>query len=253
MFSLLRPPRFGKTLLLDILQAFYDINYQDYFEFFFKGTDAEKLAISHNQDLILRLDFGLLSKTSFFTYLNYVINQFLRNYSTILPNKIQEKEDPTILFLDLLNTISQTSYKLRILIDEHDAPLSLFNNLTDKERVSQLRVFKQFFHMIKSNMSKPINFVFLVGVTPMTLGDISVGFNIVHDITLSQNYNDVIGLTSEDVKIILDYLNLQKHYEYLCHCFNGYHFGKDSKSLFCTNQIMEGIDVSYMFTFINNH
>ena len=93
----LRPRRFGKSLLLSLLRAYYDVLFADRFEEFFAGTDiGANPTGEHGKYLVLRFDFSAVSKNvaevqdSFNTYAALRCDTFAREYANRLPDRFSQ-------------------------------------------------------------------------------------------------------------------------------------------------------------------
>jgi len=111
-------------------------------------------------------------------------------------------------------------------------------DLECRQRV--LNILKSFYALLKISMNDVIQFIFIVGVLPMALADISGSFNIYKDITFDKEYAEVFGITLEELKIPLsksvkDPVRINQYLNYFRQKFNGYYFVKNQNGLLCTN------------------
>jgi hypothetical protein len=145
VFSFLRPPRFGKTLLISILECYFDINLKEYFEFFFKKTiisnyDFGNFKFLPNKLLIFKISFlSMTIKTDnedkiqkiFQLYFYEAINKFILKYCHLIPS-LKSISFKGSLFMEPLekmySNVENSNYRLCILIDEYDKPLNSFIN-----------------------------------------------------------------------------------------------------------------------------
>ena len=127
----LRPRRFGKSLWLSILEAYYDIRYADRFEELFAHTDiGANPTDEHNKYLVLRFDFSAVSKNvseveeDFNKYAGSCCNAFVSDYAAKLPDGLAEKVMKEPKTGDKLNEIAiclkNSGLRLYVLIDEYD-------------------------------------------------------------------------------------------------------------------------------------
>lgn len=213
----LRPRRFGKSLLLAMLENYYDVARADQFEQLFGhlaiGQNPTPL---HNQYLVMRWDFSIvlaqgsaeMIKRALFDHINVQIENFERRYQAILPNKVEINETNAIYSLEaLLGVVQQTPYSLYLMIDEYDnfANEVLMSSLLDgrkryEELVSGEGIFKTLFKNIKAGSAgRGIDRVFITGVSPLVLSDMSSGYNVAENIYLMEEFNDLCGFTEAEV------------------------------------------------------
>jgi len=126
----LRPRRFGKSLLLSMLENYYDLNQADRFEQLFGGLAIGKNPTAgHNRYLVLKWDFSGVNpqgdseeiKRDLYRYLNDRISDFSDYYQAILPDSPRvDPQDALSSFRSLLAFIRKTGHLLYLLIDEYD-------------------------------------------------------------------------------------------------------------------------------------
>ncbi|EDN67611.1 protein containing DUF1703 [Beggiatoa sp. PS] len=126
----LRPRRFGKSLLLSMLENYYDVAKASEFERLFGNLAiGQNPTEKHNQYLIMKWDFSNVNpeggapqiQERLTRYINRCIQDFADKYQTVLLKNIQiEPVDAIDSFLSLLSAVRQTPYRLYLLIDEYD-------------------------------------------------------------------------------------------------------------------------------------
>ena len=219
----MRPRRFGKSLLLSILEAYYDVAYADQFEFFFAGTDiGANPTEERGKYLVLKFDFSAVSKDAskvqadFNDYASRCCNAFARNYRERLPDgladRILEAPDVGKKFNEIALSLKGTDVKLYVMIDEYDnftntilaeSGLNAYNALCHGDGF-----FKQFFAILKtatSGTEAPVTRLFVTGVSPVTMDDVTSGFNIGTNISLDPQFADFTGFRHDDLRAITDY------------------------------------------------
>ena len=128
----LRPRRFGKSLLLSILEAYYDVRYADRFDFFFAGTDiGANPTDERGKYLILKFDFSAVSKTpsrvqdDFNGYAGLRCDTFARDYGKLLPEGLAERifkaQTAGMKLNEIASGLQHTDLKLYVIIDEYDS------------------------------------------------------------------------------------------------------------------------------------
>ncbi len=250
----LRPRRFGKSLLIAILEAYYDIGFKDEFEAIFKDTyiinNKTKEASSY---MILRFDFSAIDiydvEESFRYDLQLTLKRFVRRYNL----DIQFGSDnPISMFKNIFDYILDNHLNLYILIDEYD---NFANRLFLKNREDYLDIvtqktapFKQFFTTLKAGASgnnAPIKRMFITGVTPMTMYDVTSGFNIGRNISLDTEFHNMIGLNSRELDNALQEYNLKDKVDksLLEEWYNHYIFSEKAiEPIYNTDMILYFID-----------
>ena len=219
----LRPRRFGKSLFTSILEAYYDVRYADRFDEFFSGTDiGANPTGERGKYLVLRFDFSTVSKDavqvqeSFNKYAADCCDAFIAGYADVLPADLVKavREEPKAG--DKLNKIAlrlkNTGLKLYVIIDEYDnftntilaeSGLNAYNELCHGDGF-----FKDFFAKLKAattGTEAPVARLFITGVSPVTMDDVTSGFNIGTNISLRPQFADLTGFRHEDVRAMADY------------------------------------------------
>jgi hypothetical protein len=266
--SFLRPPRFGKSTLVSIMQYFYDVDSAEHFEFYFKGTDAYKYKEHANQDLVLRLNLSTVPHNNLGTdiffgkYVAQSLEEFVQRYhkhvnftKEFIAWRATSYTDENlagevILFFErIFSFIGSKSWKIVILIDEYDAPFNRvmfqhgdFVTLSKEKRTELFSNMITFYATVKQNLQH-VAFCFLTGVFRMALAEISVGFNCCADLSREVGLADAIGFVDHDVEMLGGRYNINEvaMAQMRSEC-NGYCFSIGGKSVFCTNLVMEKIE-----------
>ena len=245
----LRPRRFGKSLLLSILESYYDVAYADRFEEFFSGTDiGANPTEERGRFLILRYDFSAVKKNptdaqaSFDRHVALWTDTFVRKYAERLPNGVAERvltAPDSSAKIDVLTAgLKGTNVKLYVMIDEYDnftntilaeSGLTVYNDLCHGDGF-----FKQFFTLLKTattGTEAPVTRLFITGVSPVTLDDVTSGFNIGTNISLDPLFADLTGFRHDDLRAITDYyaprcgFDAEKAYDTALRWYDNYRFG----------------------------
>ena len=243
----LRPRRFGKSLFIAMLEAYYDRYYKNDFEMMFGDTYIGKNPTKEvNKYLIMRFDFSGIDindvEESFRKYLILKLNSFIKKYTL----DVEKESNPIILFNNIFSYAEENSLELMILIDEYD---NFSNKLLLRERSEYLGLvsektasFKQFFTTLKtatSGNNSPLKRIFITGVTPMTMFDVTSGFNIGSNISMRPDLNDMVGFNEEEVEEILEHYNLDIDKNILREWYNNYNFSEDTnQKVFNTDMIL---------------
>jgi hypothetical protein len=214
----LRPRRFGKSLLLSMLENYYDLNKADQFETLFGHLAiGQQPTPRHNQYFVMKWDFSTIAahgrieeiEQRIHEHLNGCIADFSVNYQHQLSINIERHADNALFSLrSLLTAIKQTPYQLYLFIDEYDN----FANevmMANKSHYGALLqgegLLKTVFKNIKSAASGlGLDRVFITGVSPIVMSDMTSGYNVATNIYQSPAFNELCGFTEQEVRDLLN-------------------------------------------------
>ncbi len=220
----LRPRRFGKSLLLSMLEHYYDLNRAEQFESLFGnlaiGREPTPL---HNQYFVLKWDFSLVAahgeigdiEAALHRHLNGCLTQFVADYQSHWTRAIHlHPEDALASFQSVLGAVHATPHKLYLLIDEYDNfanEVLMAARLGSQDRYQTLLqgegLLKTVFKAIKAAAGGlGLDRVFITGVSPVVLSDMTSGYNVAKDIYLDAAFNDLCGFTEPEVAAVLSQL-----------------------------------------------
>ena len=220
-FFFIRPRRFGKTLTLSMLENYYDINKKDKFdEIFGKLYIGQNPTPEHNTYLIIHLNFAEVAaglddyKEGLDNHCRLVFNFFCDIYAHILPagtkEGLQQETDAVSKLRFLCQKCQEVGKKIYLFIDEYDNFTNMI--LAHEEHLVRYRnqthgegYLRQFFNTIKGAAGNTLGRVFVTGVSPVTMDDLTSGFNIGTNYSLSPDFNEMTGFTEEEVRKMLDY------------------------------------------------
>ena len=220
-FFFIRPRRFGKTLTLSMLENYYDINKKDKFEEIFgKLYIGQNPTPEHSTYLIIRLNFAEVAaglddyKDGLDNHCRLVFNFFCDIYAHILPTGtkegLQQEPDAVSKLRFLCQKCQEVGKKIYLFIDEYDNFTNMI--LAHEEHLMRYRnqthgegYLRQFFNTIKGAAGNTLGRVFVTGVSPVTMDDLTRGFNIGTNYSLSPKFNEMTGFTEEEVREMLDY------------------------------------------------
>ena len=220
-FLFIRPRRFGKTLTLSMLENYYDINKKDKFdEIFGKLYIGQNPTPEHSTYLIIRLNFAEVAaglddyKDGLDNHCSLVFNFFCDIYAHILPAGtkagLQQEPDAVSKLRFLCQKCQEVGKKIYLFIDEYDYFTNMI--LAHEEHLMRYRnqthgegYLRQFFNTIKGTAGNSLGRVFVTGVSPVTMDDLTSGFNIGTNYSLSSDFNEMAGFTEEEVREMLDY------------------------------------------------
>ncbi|MBR6178547.1 MAG: AAA family ATPase [Bacteroidales bacterium] len=219
----LRPRRFGKTLFMNMLAAYYDVLEKDNYEQNFGGLDIyNHTTPNQGKYMILKFSFASVDsrkenvEDSFNFNVCENIRRFVSRYEQFLPENaaeyMKEVTDVSNKALERLISLTENSpYKIYIMIDEYD---NFANTLfsTDEDAYRDLThgdgFFRLFFNVLKdmtSTNNALIGRIFISGVSPLTLSDVTSGFNIARNMSIDANLNAAMGFAESEVRAMLEY------------------------------------------------
>jgi hypothetical protein len=220
---IIRPRRFGKSLWINLLQYYYDCNRKDQFDELFKDTFIGKNPTPNsNKYLTLAFNFAMVEpkfdqvKEDFQRYVDNIIDDFLIRYQQHFDNQIISK----IQSLKFINQKIQTLFlycarnqlKVYMFIDEYDNFTNTILTTSGKEQYLNLTQgegsFRYFFNLLKGLTSMPdsgLDKLFITGVSPVTMDDVTSGFNIGSNVSLDIDMNEFMGFTESETNDILQY------------------------------------------------
>lgn len=219
----IRPRRFGKTLWLSVLQHYYDINLKDEFTTLFADTfiGAQPTA-DHNNYLIMLFNFSLVNpdvrlvEASFEEHGRLVLDIFLDRYKTFFSEPelqdIATAPDTAARLQRIFYQCHKKGLKTYLFIDEYDNFANTILSTQGQQAYHDLThgagFFRYFFNLLKGATTGQIaglTRLFVTGVSPITMDDVSSGFNIGANISLDAHFNEMVGFTEVEVQTMLTY------------------------------------------------
>ena len=220
-FFYIRPRRFGKSLTLSMLRNYYDVNKEAQFEQLFSELYIGKHPTpERNKYFVLWLDFPAVAagiddyKDKLDSNCNLSYNDFCDTYQQLLPKGIKEEmnkqEGCVDQLLYLCRETNKAGQQIYLFIDEYDhftnkilgKPQHMANYRKQTHGEGYLRLF---FDAVKSATATSLKRVFVTGVSPVTMDDLTSGFNIGTNYSLSAEFNEMTGFTEEEVRAMLTY------------------------------------------------
>ena len=218
----LRPRRFGKSLLLSMLENYYDVARAGEFEPLFGhlaiGQNPTPL---HNQYLVLRWDFSMVHshgevgdiERSLNSHLNTELRLFAHRYRDQLALPIEmDPGDGMASLQSALAAVQDSATKLYLFIDEYDNfanEVLMGGGTGSRERYEALLygdgMFKSLFKFIKGGAAgRGLERVFITGVSPVVLSDATSGYNVAKHISFEPAFHDLCGFWEAEVAEALD-------------------------------------------------
>ena len=221
-FFFIRPRRFGKSLTMSMLQHYYDVNDADKFDMLYKGLYiGDHPTPEHNKYLVIYLNFAVVNaeldnyRRALDAHCNTAFGLFCDRYAEYLPDGMWERMkaecNGAVEQLDFIyNRCAEVGQKIYLFIDEYDhftnkilaEPGCLDDYRSETHGTGYLR---NFFDTIKAGTYSSIERVFVTGVSPVTMDDLTSGFNIGTNYTLNYEFNEMTGFTEQEVRDMLTY------------------------------------------------
>ena len=220
-FFFIRPRRFGKSLLMNMLRQYYDVRKASLFDRLFGDLWIGRHPTeSHNQYLVLYLNFSMIGgrldqyEESMNIYCMQEMQSFCRVYKDLLPDGTLEGLKQKMSAREMLSHLSimarEAGQQIYLFIDEYDH----FTNdiLADpaiehayKSQTHGTGALRQFFNVVKGGSDSAIKRAYITGVSPVTMDDLTSGFNIGTNYTMHRKFNAMVGFTEKEVREMLDY------------------------------------------------
>ena len=212
----IRPRRFGKSLLLSMMCAYYDINQSDRFEELFgKLWIGSHPTPYRGKFQVLFLDFSKIGgdikdlKENFNNYCNIRLDNFIERYKRAYRPEIVEKIKSAPTTVDKLNMIDteakDANMQLYLIIDEYDNFTNVVLNEHGEKVYWALTHARGFYREIFKVFKGMFTRIFMTGVSPVTLDDLTSGFNIGWHISTKPAFNQMLGFSTEDVREMFEY------------------------------------------------
>jgi len=246
----IRPRRFGKSLVLSMLENYYDVAKKDEFDSIFGNLKIGKNPTAlRNSYFILKFDFSCVDPTgsanevkeALFDHINDCIKEFLLYYREYdLPGIEINPKNAISSVKSLVSSVRMTPYPAYLLIDEYDnfANTIMMGLHSEEDRYKAIvhdeGPLKTFFKAVKSATSGAMfDRVFITGVSPVVMSDITSGYNIAENIYFEPEFNDLCGFRQEEIEAVLKEIvdqcefekkKIQEAVHLMTVYYNGYNF-----------------------------
>ena len=213
---LVRPRRFGKSLFLDMLESYYDINQKDNFQELFKGLYvADHPTKEQGQFQVLHLDFSLVGSDlenlyeNFNSYCCDVMNTFIDNYKKYYSPRVVERVHNAKTAASKLNIVRMEAKlagnKLYLIVDEYDNFTNNVLNVKGQKAYHDLTHGTGFYRDIFKLFKPMFHRIIMLGVSPITLDDLTSGYNIALNMSLDARFNQMLGFSEAEVRQMIRY------------------------------------------------
>ncbi len=213
---LVRPRRFGKSLFLNMLEAYYDINEKDNFQELFKGMyAAEHPTEYHNKYQVMHLDFSCVGSdidnlsSNFNNYLTGQCESFIRKYAYLYPKGCEDEVLRGKTGIDMLNRLNNVARdsgcSLYLIVDEYDNFTNNVLNVKGQQAYHDLTHGTGFYRDVFKLFKPMFDRIIMLGVAPITLDDLTSGYNIALNMTIDSRFNQMLGFSEDEVRQMIRY------------------------------------------------
>lgn len=212
----IRPRRFGKSLLLSMLRSYYDLSQKDKFQQLFGNLwIGQHTTPLQGKYQMLYLDFSKIGGNidelpqRFDSYSAVQLDGFLNRYREYYTDEFIERFSTAKKGIDKLHILDDEArrqgYPLYLIIDEYDNFTNVVLNEKGNEIYHAITHASGFYRDAFKNYKGMFDRIFMIGVSPVTLDDLSSGYNIGWNISTNPLFNQMLGFSEEDVRTMLRY------------------------------------------------
>ena len=233
VYFLSRPRRFGKSLLVSTLEAYFS-GKKD----LFNGLAMETLEKEWAVYPVLHIDFSV-SKYMTAEALSAVINYQLLQWEKLYGREEGETTFSLRLKGIILSAYTQTVNPVVILVDEYDAPMLDSNNNTELQ-IEIRDIMRDFFSPLKAQ-GQYIRFLFITGISKFSQMSIFSELNNLQNISMWDEYSAICGITEQEVHTLqidieqMAQANNETYEEACTHLkqqYDEYHFSENSEDIY---------------------
>ena len=212
-----RPRRFGKSLLCETLRCYYDVAEKGNFDRLFGGLDIGKDPTANaSRYFVLSLDFSYVNASrgetwsaKFENYLNNALRNLIDGHRAEL-SAVADVDELIALpgagdkFDVVVPLIKRLGYGLYVIVDEYDnftnEIVSTAGRTPYKEITHGTGFYRGWFKKFKGTCDR----IFMTGVSPVTMDDLTSGFNIATNITQEEEFNAMVGFTAAETRRLFE-------------------------------------------------
>ena len=268
---LIRPRRFGKSCWLSLLENYYDRKWASEFEQVFGTLDIGRDPTENRHSFVtLRFDFSAVHdapetlEREFEYYCGDVIQRSMERHPALFPQqevqRISSAPSTGAKLHSLFWHAAEHDIRLYLLIDEYDnfANTILAHHGADAyhELTHGSGFYRNFFAALKAGAGRSgggLERLFITGVSPITLDDVTSGFNIGKNISLLPEFNAALGFTEAEVRGLLQTyreagalaLDEETALNVMREWYDGYRFAEDAKeTVYNTDMVLYFLDAA---------
>ena len=204
-----RPRRFGKSLFISMMESYYDLNQKKDFKKLFGDLWVGKHRTENaNRFMTLKFDFSKVGGTgealerAFEQHIGKQLDDMVSRYPLCFDAEFRAAfagQTPSAKLADVVNTSRRAGIPLYLIIDEYD---NFTNQMIRATGVGDYRdithgtgFYRNWFKKFKGDFDR----IFMTGVSPVTMDDLTSGFNIASNLTLDADCNATLGFTEAEV------------------------------------------------------
>ena len=262
---LIRPRRFGKSCWVSLLDNYYDRNRADEFETVFGGTDlGQQPTENRHRYVILRFNFSAFKNAletleyHFEEYCQLIIRTTLERNADLFPEAARQhicsSDSANGQLNELFVYAGDHHIPLYVLIDEYDnfanTILAYHGEAAYQSFTHGGGFYRNFFATLKDGAGHSgggLERMFITGVSPITMDDVTSGFNIGRNISLHSEFNDMLGFTEAEVQNLLELYrdygvfsqDVEEAMDVMREWYNGYRFSEEAEGdLYNTDMVL---------------
>ena len=268
---LIRPRKFGKSLFLSVLEHYYDLRFKERFtELFGDLYIGQNPTEKANSYFVMNFNFSGLNssdiesfKMSFTAAIKLSVVDFLIVHKSDikqvekLRQELNKLNDVRAFIEFAFGIIKDYDKKAFVIIDEYD---HFANDVIAKgeplsknqyhESILANSITRDFYETLKIGTTTVVDKIFVTGITPIMLDDLTSGFNISNNMSLEPRYNEILGLTRDEVEWVMEQIQLDKSLITvdLKQMYDGYLFNEDAQ-----NKLFNSTMILYYFLQLKNN
>ena len=206
-----RPRRFGKSLMANMLRCYYDISEKDNFDTLFGDLEiAKNPTENRSRYLVLSMDFSEVNKgmeatlqERFTNYVGSCLTVFLSQYGSLygadVLAEIKKADGPAVQFNLAVKFAKAKGLPLYLMLDEYDNFTNQMLRADGNEPYRSVThgegFYREWFKSFKSSFDR----IYMTGVSPVTMDDLTSGFNIATNISRKPQFNSMLGFSEKEV------------------------------------------------------
>ena len=212
-----RPRRFGKSLLCETLRCYYDVVEKGNFDRLFGGLDIGKCPTANaNRYFVLSLDFsqvnvctGATWTDKFASYMDQQLDAFISSHETFIGDMpdikaVRHRPGASEKYTAVVEAAKSLGYGLYVIVDEYDnftnEIVSTAGKVPYKEITHGTGFYRGWFKKFKGTCDR----IFMTGVSPVTMDDLTSGFNIATNISQEAGFHAMVGFTADETRRLFE-------------------------------------------------
>ncbi|MBQ3656449.1 MAG: AAA family ATPase, partial [Bacteroidales bacterium] len=213
---IVRPRRFGKSLFLSTLESYYDVKAKDDFDELFSGLYIHEHPTKwRNYYQVLKLDFSQVSgsfeqlENNFIQYLGSQLEAFAQKYEDMyypgFADNITKEKNIPLRINRIANEAKFYGNHLYLILDEYDNFTNTVWSLKGADIYKTITHGEGFYRDIFKKFKGNFERIFITGVSPVTLDDLTSGFNIATYASNEPGYNQMFGFSESEITEMIKY------------------------------------------------